>query len=154
MPKKGARLIAVALLCTMLLAGAVAMSSCARSGGSFKNGYYTAEMAKFDDKGWKEYVTIGVSGGKIVTVEFNAKNESGFIKAWDMAYMRRMNAQKGTYPTRYTRTYAASLIKSQSANQIDAVAGASVSGWNFSALVSAALENAKKGDHSVAIVGG
>lgn len=145
----GLMVVILALLaCTVLF-----LSSCQQVGSALQDGYYTAEMAEFDEKGWKEYVTIGISGGEIVTVEFNAKNASGLIKAWDMAYMRRMNAAKGTYPTRYTRTYAASLIRSQSPNQIDAVAGASVSGWNFSSLISAALDNAKTGNRAVALVG-
>lgn len=140
-------------MAVILLAGLVLLlSGCMQTGDTLQSGYYTAEMAQFDDKGWKEYVTIGISGGEIVTVEFNAKNASGLIKAWDMAYMRRMNDKMGTYPTEYTRAYAASLIRSQSPNQIDAVAGATVSGWNFSALISAALENAKVGDHTVALV--
>ncbi len=140
------------ILCAVV-ASMVFFSSCAQSGSALQNGYYTAEFAEFDDKGWKEYVTIGISDGEIVTVEFNAKNESGLIKAWDMSYMRRMNAAKDTYPTRFTRAYAASLIESQSPSRIDAVTGASVSGWNFSSLISAALQNAQNGDRSVAIVG-
>lgn len=143
--------LAVVIL-TLLTCTVVLLSSCQQGASALQDGYYTAEMAQFDDKGWKEYVTIGISGGEIVTVEFNAKNASGLIKAWDMAYMRRMNEKVGTYPTRYTRAYAASLMRSQSPNQIDAVAGASVSGWNFSSLISAALNNAKTGNRAVALV--
>ncbi len=148
-----ARRIGLAVVVFTLLACTVLfLSSCQQVGNALQDGYYTAEMAEYDDKGWKEYVTIGISGGEIVTVEFNAKNASGLIKAWDMAYMSRMNDKVGTYPTRYTRAYAASLIRTQTPNQIDAVAGATVSGWNFSSLISAALENSKTGNRAVALV--
>ena len=56
--------------------------------------------------GWKEYITILVKGGSIVSVEYNAENASGFIKSWDNAYMQNMLHSNGTYPNEYTRYYA------------------------------------------------
>ncbi len=49
-----------------------------------KDGFYTAEMAEFSH-GWEEYLIIQVKNNKIVSAEYNARNESGFIKAWDNA---------------------------------------------------------------------
>jgi major membrane immunogen (membrane-anchored lipoprotein) len=119
---------------------------------SMKDGYYTAEMAEFDDYGWKEYVTICVSGGKIITVEYNACNRSGFIKSWDMDYMRLMNALDGIYPNEYTRNYAGRLLHSQGTEQVDRIAGATVSYRSFIRLADAVLENAKKGRTAVSLV--
>lgn len=122
-----------------------------KSEGKWEDGYYTAIMDEYSH-GWKEYVTICVMNNKIVSVEFNARNPSGFIKAWDNAYMKNMNPVSGTYPNRYTRTYAAELLADQSADDIDMIAGASSSGGNFRRLAAAVLECAKKGDTEIAVV--
>lgn len=58
-----------------------------KNSGTIKDGYYTAEMDGFSH-GWKEYLRIQVKQGTIMSAEFNAKNESGFIKAWDNSYMK------------------------------------------------------------------
>ena len=38
------------------------------------------------DFGWQEFVTICVSNGEIVTVEYNAAAETGFIKSTDVSF--------------------------------------------------------------------
>lgn len=77
--------------------------------GGMKDGYYTAEMEEFDEHGWKEYLCIQVKKGKIVSAEFNARNASGFIKAWDNSYMKNMLSVTGNYPNKYTREYEIAL---------------------------------------------
>lgn len=127
------------------------LNGCAKE-QELKDGYYTAHMDGYDKgHGWQEFVTICVNNGEIVTVEYNAETPSGFMKSWDIAYMRRMNPVQGIYPNRYTREYGAQLLQQQSAN-IDAVSGATNSGKNFKALVEVLLEKAKQGDSSVAVV--
>jgi len=37
-------------------------------------------MAEFSH-GWEEYLIIQIKNNKIVSAEYNARNESGFIKA-------------------------------------------------------------------------
>ncbi len=118
-----------------------------------KNGYYTAEMEGYEH-GWKEYVCIFVKNDRIISIEFNAKDPSGFIKAWDNAYMENMKPVSGTYPNEYTRLYGTRLLETQDIEAVDAVTGATHSGNNFYKLVSAAVEQAQKGDSEVAIVGG
>ena len=119
---------------------------------TIQDGYYSAEAKDFDEHGWKEFVTIFVSGGSITAVEYNAKNSSGFIKSWDMDYMRVMNASDGTYPNAYTRVYAADLLTKQDAERIDAVSGATHSYHAFKQLAAAVMEKIKEGDTSVAFV--
>ncbi len=138
-------LVLVLCMCTGMLA-----VSCKKEEG-LKDGYYTAEMSDYSH-GWKEYVTICVMEDKIVSVEYNAENASGFIKAWDIPYMKNMNKVTGTYPNKYTREYAAQLLENQGRGDIDAVSGASTSGGNFVRLASAVLERAQNGDSTVAIV--
>lgn len=128
------------------------MSGC---GGKMKDGYYTAETAEFSH-GWKEYVCIQVKDDTIVSAEFNAKNESGFIKAWDNEYMRNMSSksESGIYPNKYTREYVQQLIDGQKDTKVDILAGATHSGENFTELIAAAIEQAQKGDSTTVIVGG
>ena len=132
------------LLLEFLLAG------CGKTEG-LQDGYYTAQASEYHF-GWKEYVTIIVKGGRIVSVEYNAENASGFIKSWDNAYMQTMLHSNGTYPNEYTRYYAGQLLEGQGEDEIDALSGATSSYGSFQKLEAAVLEQAKKGDSSIALV--
>jgi major membrane immunogen (membrane-anchored lipoprotein) len=138
------------LICLVLML-VFSLSGCKKQESRLEDGFYTVEMSDYNN-GWKEFVTIRVSGNKIVTVEYNARNASGFIKSWDIPYMRNMLDKKGTYPNRYTRTYAANFLAAQSDKGIDAVTGASISGGNFQKMASLLMEKARKGDDSLGIV--
>lgn len=133
----------VLLFCVLLAAG------CGSS--SMKDGFYTAEMSEADH-GWQEYLCIMVKDDKIVYAEYNAKDASGYIKAWDNAYMKQMNAGVGTYPNEYTRNYVEQLIKNQGTEEFDAISGASMSAGNFVKLVEAVVKQAKKGDSTTVLV--
>ena len=117
----------------------VSLSACG-SKTDLQDGYYTAQAAEYSH-GWKEYITIMVKGGSIVSVEYNAENASGFIKSWDNAYMQTMLHSNGTYPNEYTRYYAGQLL-----------AGRSSSYDSFQKLAAAVLEQARKGDSSIMLV--
>ena len=132
------------LLLVFLLAG------CGKTEG-LQDGYYTAQASEYHF-GWKEYVTIIVKGGRIVSVEYNAENASGFIKSWDNAYMQTMLHSNGTYPNEYTRYYAGQLLEGQGETQIDALSGATSSHGSFQKLQAAVIEQAMQGDSSIAIV--
>lgn len=116
-----------------------------------QDGYYTAQAAEFNH-GWKEYITIMVKEGSIVSVEYNAENASGFIKSWDNAYMQTMLHTNGTYPNEYTRYYAGQLLEGQGKGEIDAITGASSSHGSFQKLAQAVLEQARRGDSSIVFV--
>lgn len=118
---------------------------------ALKDGYYTAEMTEFS-YGWKEYLRIQVKNGTIVSAEYNAKNESGFIKAWDNSYMENMVDIQGTYPNKYTREYVQQLIDGQSDVQVDIITGATTSGNNFEKLVEAVLQQARKGNTETILI--
>ncbi len=130
---------------------AVCLIGCGKTEEGLQDGYYTAQGSDFHF-GWKEYVTIIVKGGRIVSVEYNAENASGFIKSWDNAYMQTMLHSNGTYPNEYTRYYAGQLLDGQGEEEIDALSGATSSYGSFQKLEAAVLEQAKKGDSSIAIV--
>ena len=99
-----------------------------------------------------EYLIIQVKNNKIVSAEFNARNESGFIKAWDNAYMKNMMPGSATYPNKYTREYVQQLIDGQTDTKVDVISGATNSGKNFEKLVVAVLKQAAVGDSSTVVV--
>lgn len=138
------------IVCLVLVMSVLSMTGC-NVFNSMEDGYYTAEMSEYSF-GWKEYVCIQVKNDVIVSAEFNAKNESGFIKAWDNAYMKNMIGEGGTYPNKYTREYVQQLIDGQKDVQVDVISGATSSGNNFERLVAAVIEQAKAGDSSVKVV--
>ena len=139
-------------LCIMLLFLLLtsALTACGNQTG-LQDGYYTAQALEFSH-GWKEYVTIMVKGGNIVSVEYNAENASGFIKSWDNAYMQKMLHTNGTYPNEYTRYYAGQFLDGQGEGEIEALTGATSSYNSFQKLAAAVLEQARKGDSNIIIV--
>ena len=139
----------VAILLSLLTVASL-LTACGKQSG-LQDGYYTAQMGEFSH-GWKEYITIMVKGGSIVSVEYNAENASGFIKSWDNAYMQNMLHSNGTYPNEYTRNYANQLLEGQGEGKIDAISGASSSHKTFQARAEAVLEQARRGDSSIRIV--
>ncbi|MEY8339005.1 FMN-binding protein [Lachnospiraceae bacterium 62-35] len=140
------RILNSALLLLMI----VLLTACGKK-AELQDGYYTAQAAQFNH-GWKEYITIMVKGGSIVSVEYNAENPSGFIKSWDNTYMQTMLHSDGTYPNEYTRYYASQLLDGQREDGIDALAGASSSYNSFQKLAASVLEQARRGDSSIVFV--
>lgn len=138
-------------LILLMLALIMPLAACSSKPTALQDGYYTAQAAEFSH-GWKEYITIMVKDGSIVSVEYNAENPSGFIKSWDNAYMQTMLHSNGTYPNEYTRYYASQLLEGQGESGIDALAGASSSCSSFQKLAKAVLEQAREGDSSIILV--
>jgi major membrane immunogen (membrane-anchored lipoprotein) len=141
------RILKAALASLLLL---LTLTACG-PGSALQDGYYTAQAAQFSH-GWKEFVTIMVKGGEVVSVEYNAENASGFIKSWDNAYMQTMLHSNGTYPNEYTRYYARQLLEGQGEQPIDALSGASSSHSTFQKLAAAVLELARQGNSQIIIV--
>ena len=141
------RILCMTLLLLLLV---TPLASC-KTASELQDGYYTAQASEFSH-GWKEYITIMVKGGSIVSVEYNAENASGFIKSWDNAYMQTMLHSDGTYPNEYMRFYASQLLEDGQADGIDALTGATSSHSSFQKLAEAVLEQARKGDSSIVIV--
>lgn len=141
------RILSLTLLFLLL---AVPLTACGDK-TDLQDGYYTAQATQFN-YGWKEYITIMVKGGSIVSVEYNAENPSGFIKSWDNAYMQTMFHSNGTYPNEYMRYYASQLLEKQQEDDIDALTGATSSYGSFQKLAAAVLEQARQGDSSIVFV--
>jgi major membrane immunogen (membrane-anchored lipoprotein) len=144
-------LIALAMLCTACNQTVQELPE-SQEPSELQDGYYMAIAAEYDPFGWKEYVAIYVNNDVIASVEFNAMNSSGFVKSWDMDYMRQMNETDGTYPNEYSRSYVASLLDRQDVEKVDVITGATYSHMAFQLLAQAAIEKAKAGDVEVAFV--
>jgi major membrane immunogen (membrane-anchored lipoprotein) len=146
--------------CLPLLTAAIFLAaSCSDGGGSagsggqkLADGYYTAEAMSYNSHGWKEYITICVDNNNIVTVDYDAKNASGFPRSWDMDYMRFMVAHGWSYPTAYGREYSAALLRLQEPEGIDALTGATDSYTSFKILAATAISQARAGNKNVALV--
>jgi len=144
------KLVKIVILFLFFLPGLLV--SCGKDNSTLKDGYYTAEEAEYNSNGWKEYLTIFVSGGQIILVEYNSFNPSGFLKSWDMDYMRHMNTTDGTYPNAYYRYYGHRLLERQGIEGIDALSGATESYNAFVILAKAVLKNASVGNRSTTLV--
>ena len=118
---------------------------------SLHDGYYTAEENEYAN-GWKEYITIYVSNGRIVAADYDGRNVSGFTKSWDMDYMRMMAKTDGIYPNKFIRAYVSQLVERQSTEGIDAVSGATHSYHSFRQLADAAILQARNGEYKAAFV--
>jgi len=136
----------------LLLMTALCAAACSRRADGMLDGYYTAEMASFDEEGWKEFVTIYVKNNRMVTAKYDAMNESGFIRSWDSKYMREMNAVQSVYPTKYARLFLEGLLMRQDPEEVDCVTGATVSYRRFQRLAAAAIAHARAGDKTTAHV--
>ena len=130
----------------------IGLSACSQSTEKMQDGYYTAESVGFDAYGWKPFITIYVSSNKLTTIEYNAKDASGFIKSWDVDWMRKMKAQVGTYPNKYSRAYAEDLLNKQDPSKVNPIPGTASSYDWFKLLAEAAIKQSKSGDKKVAFV--
>jgi major membrane immunogen (membrane-anchored lipoprotein) len=144
MKLKGVFILVFSLL--LLLPG------CQMREGGMHEGYYTAEASQFDDEGWKDFLTIYVTNDKIVTIEFNAYNEAGFLRTWDPDYQRRKKEETGLHPSEYLRRYTSELLSLQNPEKVLVVAGAEHPHRTFQLLTEAAINQAKAGDESVILV--
>ena len=138
------------LFCSILIT--LVFISCSKNVSSMKDGYYTAQMTDYDSFGWKEYLTVRVFGGKVIHIEYDAANQSGLIRSWDMDYMRYMNSISGIYPNAFTRFYEGELLQKQSVGRIDHLSGATVSYYSFLKLAEAVLDNAFLGETKISLV--
>ena len=75
--RKGVMLL---LLVMLFLAG------CSET-NSLQDGYYTAQALAYN-YGWKEYITIMVKGGSIVSVEYNAEMPAALSRVGIMPICR------------------------------------------------------------------
>lgn len=119
----------------------------------YEDGKYRVEGDAFDDYGWKPFVEVQITDGKIAGVTFDAENEAKELKSKDQEYKKNMEAKTGTYPEKYSSELQQRLIDKQIISQVDAVTGATQSSNDFKALVEYALDDmAEVGDTQTAVI--
>lgn len=124
--------------------------------GQYKDGYYSAEAANFDEKsGWKETVDVTVMNGRIVAVMWNAVHKDGgtdkvtrskdgeygmvaFGDAQAEWHEQALKAEQFLIEKQDVKAFAYA-----SDGKTDAVSGVSISVNGFAELVDQALANAK-----------
>ncbi len=121
----------------------------------FQDGIYEVQMPDYDN-GWKDFVRVTITGGEVEKVEYDGRDEDGALKSDDEKYRKDMiagNAAKGlpeTYPADYGQKLADAYLASGSVEEMDGVAGATISTNHFKKLVRHALINARLGRDELA----
>ena len=122
------------------------MTGCSSAG--YRDGSYRAEAADFDQSGWKDYVQLTVSDGKVTEIEYDAiSKEDGRKKTEDLEYQQQYrDAGLGTDPADYTAKLEDSYLECQKSNGVDSVSGATVSTGRFKDLVGALEKRMEQGE--------
>lgn len=131
-------LLFISLLTNSLFIG------CAKK--TLQDGIYTAEDVTYDAHGWKAYVTITISNGKIIDTKFEYLSEEGTSKSENTSYAEKMATETGITPNEYMTKYSKQLIDKQNLEEIEVISGATTSQKDFKALATAAIEAAKSGN--------
>lgn len=122
----------------------------------YEDGVYEVEMPEYDN-GWKDFVRVTIADGTVDSIVFDAKNEQGDLKSADEEYRQSMiagnvaNGLPETYPADYSQKLVENYQQAGSVEEMDGVAGATISSRNFKKLIAHALANAQKGDKTAAV---
>jgi major membrane immunogen (membrane-anchored lipoprotein) len=129
-----------------------AFFGCKSNTDLLNDGYYTAEASDFSQDGWKDYLTIYVNNGFIITAEFNAFNETGLLRSWDTDYLKSIYKPGFQSPNHYPRQYCSYLVAVQDPDRVQTIDGGRKTHEIFVTLAKAALEYSRQGKNSIAAV--
>jgi major membrane immunogen (membrane-anchored lipoprotein) len=125
---------------------------CESQEGALKDGYYTAAASDFNADGWKDYLTIYVKNGSIVTAEYNAYNATGLLRSWDTDYLKSIRKPGSQSPNHYPRQYCSFLVAVQNPSRVQTIDGGRKTHEIFVALAKAALDYSRLGKNAIAEV--
>jgi len=114
--------------------------------GTLKDGEYSLTEKNLDSTGWKTFIKMTVSGGKITAVDYNFLNKDEKLKTDDEEYEKTMTEKSGTGPQEYIPALSQSLIDTQSAADVEVVSGATHSSHAFKMYAAQLINAAQKGD--------
>lgn len=146
--KNGLRILAGLLLLPVL-------AGCG-SGGSYKNGTYTAESSLYEsldeeEEGGEGYgvVTITIENQMITACDFTTYMPDGTEKDEDYGKQNGEIANQDYYnkaqrAVKGSQEYARQLVEKGSLSEVDAVSGATISYEEFQEAVTLALKQAKE----------
>lgn len=116
----------------------------------YQDGVYEVQMPEGEDA-WRDFIQLTIEQGEVSSIVFDSRDAEGNLKSADAEYKKSMiagnvaNGLPETYPEEYARQLVENFQAAGSVEQMDGVAGATVSSRNFKKLLGRALENAKKG---------
>jgi major membrane immunogen (membrane-anchored lipoprotein) len=119
---------------------------------ALKDGTYSATYDKADERGWKAQLEITVVDGKITEASYDEINGDGVKKSDDEAYNERMVGVAGVGPIEFIPELNQQLVDKQDADKVDTITGATSSTTLFKELAAAAIEKAKAGDATEAVI--
>lgn len=118
---------------------------------AYVDGIYSATFETADERGWKGFLEVQVRDKTIVSANFDYSKDDGSLKSQDQAYADGMMKASNITPSDADKALLDSLVDKQSAD-VAAVTGATGTTKDFRILAKAALEKAKAGDASPALV--
>lgn len=113
---------------------------------ALKDGEYSLAEKNLGSTGWKTYIKMTVSGGKITNVDYNFLNADGQLKTDNKEYEKTMKEKSGTGPQEYIPALSQSLIDKQNAADVEVVSGATHSSHSFKMYAAQLINAAQKGD--------
>ncbi|WP_044482494.1 FMN-binding protein [Paenibacillus antibioticophila] len=122
------------------------------SAGTYVDGTYKGIYDRKDVRNWIAYVEITVKDGKVEKAYYDYTNENGDLRTNDENYSKAFENVNKMTPREAFDKLGENLVSVQSADKVDVVSGATHSSRNFNELAAAALEKAKTGDTSDAVV--
>lgn len=131
---------------------AAAPASGTAAGGDLQDGTYKGIYDRKDVRNWIAYVEVTVKDGKVEKAYYDYTNESGDLRTNDENYTKAFTDFNKMSPREAFDQLGTKLVEVQDASKVDAVTGATHSSRNFNELAAAALEHAKTGDTSDAVV--
>ncbi|MBS4217419.1 FMN-binding protein [Bacillus sp. FJAT-49711] len=116
------------------------------AGAEMQDGEYTLKEKDFDDHGWKASMGIVVKDGKISESSYNYEDEKGNLKSEDEGYQKSMSEKTGVGPKEFIPQLNDALVKSQDAQKVDVVTGATHSSETFLNYAQQLIQAAQIGD--------
>ncbi|MCR2820126.1 extracellular electron transfer flavoprotein PplA [Lederbergia panacisoli] len=116
------------------------------AGAELQDGTYSLKEKDFDDHGWKASMGIVVKDGKITESSYNYEDEKGTLKSEDEGYQKSMSEKTGVGPKEFIPQLNEALVKSQDAQKVDVVTGATHSSETFLNYAQQLVQAAQNGD--------
>ncbi|WP_163655193.1 extracellular electron transfer flavoprotein PplA [Listeria sp. PSOL-1] len=117
-----------------------------KTDGTLTDGTYKLEEQNADKNGWKAFMSMKVTDGKITKANYDYKDKDGKLKSADADYEKTMKEKTGVGPKEYLKQLNDALVKKQAANQVAVVAGATHSSNTFRNYANQLIQAAQKGD--------
>ena len=132
----------------LLIITCVAIFSSCGSTVPLENGTYRVEYDSYDDFGYKDFIEIKVVDGAIVSIVADGVDQNGSLKTESGDYKTSMESITGTYPAKYYKDLINEYTGKGSIDNVDVIAGATISSESFKVLMKA-VEKTMKSQSSV-----